>query len=146
MWTLRCFTPASIDARWVELSWGDEAYLRAKFHLDPSHRLTTIHQRFRQTDKTDRTDRQDRQRSDSIGRTVLQTVAQKRGNVNTKRCYLQFPINTFVPIINKNSPGAEIAYVNFLRDNIHVEVSAYAHWTDYLISTITIYARPNLCT
>jgi len=48
----------------------DEAYLRAKFHLDPSNRLATIHQRYRQTGQTDR------QRSDSIGRTVLQTVAQ----------------------------------------------------------------------
>ena len=47
-----------------------EAYLRAKFHLDPSNRLATIHQRHRQ-------DRTDRQRSNSIGRTVLQTVAQK---------------------------------------------------------------------
>ena len=45
-----------------------EAYLRAKFHLDPSNRSATIHQRYGQTD---------RQRSDSIGRTVLQTVAQK---------------------------------------------------------------------
>jgi len=36
-----------------------------------------MHQRYRQ-DRQDRTDRQtDRQRSDSIGRTVLQTVAQK---------------------------------------------------------------------
>jgi len=26
-----------------------EAYLRAKFHLDPSNRLATIHQRYRQT-------------------------------------------------------------------------------------------------
>jgi len=33
-----------------------EAYLRAKFHLDPSNRLATIHQRYRQ----DRTG-QDRQ-------------------------------------------------------------------------------------
>jgi len=49
-----------------------EAYLHAKFHLDPSNSLATIHQRYRQTD------RQDRQRTDSIGRTVLQTVAQKR--------------------------------------------------------------------
>ena len=59
---------------------GDEAYLRAKFHLDPSNRLATVHQRHRQdrqTGKTDRKDRQDRQRSGSIGRTVLQTVAQK---------------------------------------------------------------------
>ena len=47
------------------------------FHLDPSNRLATVHERYRQ-DRTDRTDRQtDRQRSDSIGRTVLQTVAQK---------------------------------------------------------------------
>jgi len=46
-----------------------EAYVHAKFHLDPSNRLATI-----QADQTDRTDRQ---RTDSIGRTVLQTVAQK---------------------------------------------------------------------
>ena len=31
-----------------------EAYLRAKFHLDPSNRLATIHQRHRQTGQTDR--------------------------------------------------------------------------------------------
>jgi len=48
-----------------------EAYLHSKCHLNPSSRLATIHQRHRQTD------RQDRQRSDSIGRTVLETVAQK---------------------------------------------------------------------
>ena len=39
-----------------------EAYLRAKFHLDPSNRLATIYQRYRQTGQ-DRTDR--------IGRTVF---------------------------------------------------------------------------
>jgi len=34
-----------------------EAYLHAKFHLDPSNRLATVHQRYRQ-DKTSRqTDR-----------------------------------------------------------------------------------------
>jgi len=42
-----------------------EAYLRAEFHLDPSNRLATVHEQL------------DRQRTDSIGRTVLQTVAQK---------------------------------------------------------------------
>jgi len=52
--------------------------MRVNFHLDPFNRLAIIHQRYRQ----DRQDRQDRtgggrQRSDSIGRTVLQTVAQK---------------------------------------------------------------------
>jgi len=51
-----------------------EAYQHAKFHLDPSNRLATIHQRHRETDRTDR------QRTDSIGRTVLQTVAQLRIN------------------------------------------------------------------
>ena len=55
-----------------------EAYLHAKFHLDPSNRLAqctnvTDSQTDRQTDRQDRTG----QRSDSIGRTVLQTVAQK---------------------------------------------------------------------
>jgi len=50
-----------------------EAYLHAKFHLNPSNRLATVHERHRQTGQ----DRHDRQRSDSIARTVLQTVAQK---------------------------------------------------------------------
>jgi len=34
-----------------------EAYLHAKFHLDPSNRLATVHERHRQ-------DRQDRQTRD----------------------------------------------------------------------------------
>jgi len=50
-----------------------EAYLHAKFHLDPSNHLATIHQRHRQTGQTGQTDRQ---RTDSIVQTVLQTVAQ----------------------------------------------------------------------
>ena len=33
----------------------------------------------------------------------------------------------------------------FCDDIVHVEASAYAYWTDFLVSTITIY-RPNLCT
>jgi len=48
-----------------------EDHLDAKFHLHPSNRLATMDQRYRQ-------DRTDIQRSDSIGRTVLQTVAQKQ--------------------------------------------------------------------
>jgi len=44
-----------------------EAYLHGKFHLDPSNRLATIHQGHRQTG----------QRTNSIGRAVLQMVAQK---------------------------------------------------------------------
>jgi len=55
-----------------------EAYLRAKFHLDPSNRLVTIHQRHRHTGQTDK-------RSDSIGRTVLQTVAQKERHRERER-------------------------------------------------------------
>jgi len=52
---------------------SNTVYLNAKFHLDPSNRLATVHKRHRKTD------RHDRQRSDSnsIGRTVLLTVAQK---------------------------------------------------------------------
>ena len=57
----------------------DETYLHTKFYLDPSNRLATIHERYREIGQTGQTgqDRTDRQRSDSIGRTVLQTVAQK---------------------------------------------------------------------
>jgi len=96
------------------------AYVRTKWHLDPSSHLATTDMnrklggcsapflrelglhltkcgpyRPRATSTpsgilirpavwlqyTNVTDRQDRQRSGSIGRTVLQTVAQKRGNV-----------------------------------------------------------------
>jgi len=58
-----------------------EAYLHAKFHFDPSKRLTTIHQRYRQTGQTEQ-ERQTGQASRqttvySKGPTVLQTVAQK---------------------------------------------------------------------
>jgi len=44
-----------------------EAYLPTKFHRDPFNRLAKIRQRYRQ----------DRRWSDSIGRTVLQTVRPK---------------------------------------------------------------------
>ena len=39
------------------MTWA-EAYLYAMFHLDPSKRLATIHQRYRQ-DRTDGLERQD---------------------------------------------------------------------------------------
>ena len=35
---------------------GVEAYFRAKFHLDPSNRLATTHQSYRQDRQTDRQD------------------------------------------------------------------------------------------
>ena len=55
--------------------------------------LATIHQRHRQTDRTDRQDRQtDRQRSDSIGRTTLQMVAQKRFSLCYQTVVLSCPV------------------------------------------------------
>jgi len=64
-----------------------EVYLHAKFHLDPSNRLAAVHQRYRH--------RTDRQRSDSIRRSVLQTVAQ-----NT---YKVFQLALFWSKLCKNS-------------------------------------------
>jgi len=75
-----------------------EAYLQAKFHLDPSNRLTTVHERHRHTGQK-QTERTDRQRTGSIGRTVLQTVAQKRRRrmavtaAGLRLCYLCQQIN-----------------------------------------------------
>jgi len=84
-----------------------EVYLHAKFHFDPSNRLATIHQRYRQ-DRTDRTDRTEQigQRSDSIGRTVLQTVAQKsqylRINGLTDCPQILFCIITYTDPLNRS--------------------------------------------
>jgi len=79
IWPQQIWAEIVVCARLGEGSWVPtyhnvaraEAHLHAKFHLDPSNRLATVHERHIQTD------RQDRQRTDSIGRTVLQTVAQK---------------------------------------------------------------------
>jgi len=49
---------------WVPISYNiawDEAYLRTKWHLDPSSRVVTIHQRYRQTDR----------QTESTGRTTV---------------------------------------------------------------------------
>jgi len=48
----RSWVPIKHSVTWAE------AYLRAKFHLDPSSRLATIQQRYRQTEQTGQ-DRQD---------------------------------------------------------------------------------------
>jgi len=45
-----------------------EANLHAKFHLDPTSRLATVHQRHRQTDI------EDRQRCDSINQEIKTEV------------------------------------------------------------------------
>jgi len=50
-----------------------EAYLHAKFHLDSSNHLAVLAQYTNITDSL----RQTGQRSDSIGQTVLQMVAEK---------------------------------------------------------------------
>jgi len=55
-----------------------EAYLRTKWYPDPSNRLATIHQRYRQTG---------RQRSHSTQRTVLQTVAQNSVALSVSLCH-----------------------------------------------------------
>ena len=53
-----------------------DAYLLAKFHLDPSNYLATVQQRYRHTDR--QTNKTGRQRSDSIGRTVFGRPFVKR--------------------------------------------------------------------
>jgi len=45
---------------------GRGPYLRTKWHFDPSNRLATIQQRYRQTDRTGQTE----QRYLSVGRTI----------------------------------------------------------------------------
>jgi len=46
---------------------------------------------------------------------------------------------------NKNSSGDEIANVNFFYDDIvHVEASAYAHLTDFIISSISLLSMLGL--
>jgi len=67
----------------------------AKFHLDPSNRLATIHQS--QTDRQAGQSRQDRQRSNSIRGTVLQTIAHKpilTSNNNTDPSLVYFGVRT----------------------------------------------------
>jgi len=56
------------------VAWADSS-LHTKWHSNPSNRLATIYQRYRQDMQDRQTDRQ--QRSGGIGRTVLQTVRPK---------------------------------------------------------------------
>jgi len=91
---------------------GAEAYLRAKFNIDPSNRLATIHQRYRQ-------DRQTGQRSDSIGRTVLQTVAQKRlaltSRIFVDTCYMWpwfDPLRTIMKYVRYVLPICDVMFAH----------------------------------
>jgi len=64
--------PAPVPKMGGDLQFSAHVYLRATFHLNPSNRFATIHQRHRQ-------DREiDRQRSNSIGRTVFGRPFVKR--------------------------------------------------------------------
>jgi len=74
-----------------------EAYQRAKFHFDPSNRLATVHQRHRQTGQTDR------QRSDSIGRTVLQTVRPKPAERIEMQCGMLSPVGPENHVLGGNA-------------------------------------------
>ena len=56
-----------------------EAYLRAKFLLDPSNRLAAVNQRYRQTGHTGQTDRK---RSDSTGRSVFTNGRPINNHIN----------------------------------------------------------------
>jgi len=71
------------------VAWA-EAYFRTKWHPNPSNRLATIH----------RCHRQDRQRSDSIGQTVVRTVAQKmsvRSTISDRSLTLDHTCHVHLP-------------------------------------------------
>ena len=92
-----------------------EAYLRAKFHLDPSNRLATVHERHRTDRTTDRYYRANRFRN---GRPTssLQRYTRYRTayffTVNTVD-EIQKRATKLVINLNKNSSGDEIANVDF---------------------------------
>ena len=74
--------------------------LLAKFHLDRSNGLATIHQRHRQTGQTDRTGK----RSDSIGWTVLQTFTNDRPKIGQHLTKLQAGKSTARHTLNSRWP------------------------------------------
>ena len=57
---------------------GAEAYIRAKFHLDQSNRLATIHQRYRQTGQTDRTAVLELQKNGNGGPAFASRASEKK--------------------------------------------------------------------
>jgi len=48
-WAEKCGAAVPLSVAWAE------AYLRTKWHPDPSNRLATIHQRYRQSRQTGQT-------------------------------------------------------------------------------------------
>ena len=79
-----------------------EAYLHAKFHLDPSNRLVTVHERHRQTDRQDRTG-QDRTGQDN-GPIAQGEPFYKR---SPKKVLLGFRVSVRLPIFS--DPGGIIS-------------------------------------
>jgi len=113
-----------------------DAYLHAKFHLDPSNRLATIHQRQRQ-------DRQDRQRSDSTGRTVLQTVAQKPTVPNVQRsCSLNLSsghTKTYTHATDCPTWTTKVISKDDLRIVVHYRSLLYAIHCYLFIRNVNLY-------
>ena len=52
-WGLCPFGEGELGPHLTQCGQGRGLYLHAKFHLDPSNRLVTVHERDRQTDMTD---------------------------------------------------------------------------------------------
>jgi len=76
-----------------------QAYPQAKFYFDPSNRLATIDQRYRQTGR--QTDRQTAQRSDSIGRTVFWAAVCKTVRpMLSDRCLSVLFVLSVCPVCN----------------------------------------------
>jgi len=73
-------------------------------------------------------------------RLIEESTAVEIYSIHTGSKYIQ--VYSIQELIRRWDSEREL----FLRDIVHVESSAYAHWMDFLISTINIYARPNLCT
>jgi len=72
---------------------GQGRDLSVKFHLDPSNRLATVHERYRQTDRTG-------QLSHILGRTVLQTVDPKRVKLDILKLGTHYPCSRAVDTDN----------------------------------------------
>jgi len=90
--------------------------------------MATIHQCHRQTDRTEHTDRQ---RSDSIGQTVLQTVAQK---ADIKISSLVQSAVVKCTNLDKDRHISHCHRFNSIvpRDSIWV-----THWTSYSLNPLT---------
>ena len=82
------------------------------WHIDPSNHLATVYQHYRQ-------DRTDRQWSDSIGRTVLQTVAQN--------CYLAVDYALMWVLHSKTNYYDRICNIQ-MNSYVAQHCGSYASW------------------